>query len=61
MSEVPQPPPPPPPPPQGVNMPKKIDPRLRSIKAPPPNTYFDSADFEVRKQRQNPTNPFPQR
>eukprot|EP00796_Vickermania_ingenoplastis_P013225 gene13225-9071_t len=38
--------------PPGTNMPKKIDPRLRGVKAPPSKEFFDSADYEVRKQRE---------
>lgn len=42
----------PPPPPGGVNMPKKRDPRLRGILTPSSKQFFDSADYEVRKQQQ---------
>jgi hypothetical protein len=44
---------PPPPPPPGVNMPKKKDPRMRShqAKAEQP-AFFDSADYEVKKQQE---------
>lgn len=45
-----------PPAPPGTNMPKKIDPRLRGVKAPPGKEFFDSADYEVRKQRENANN-----
>lgn len=41
-----------PPAPPPINMPKKMDPRLRTVKEPPSNAFFDSADFEVRKQRE---------
>lgn len=58
MSGIPS---PPPPPAGGKNMPKKIDPRLRGVKAPPSNQFFDSADFEVRKQRENQGQPLPPR
>ncbi|KAI5687603.1 hypothetical protein MNV84_06660 [Leishmania braziliensis] len=37
--------------PPGVNMPKKRDPRLRQVQAPPQQKFFDSADYEVRKQQ----------
>ncbi|KEG14840.1 hypothetical protein DQ04_00281030 [Trypanosoma grayi] len=39
-------------PPPGVNMPKKRDPRLRGVQQPPQKQFFDSADYEVRKQQQ---------
>ncbi|CAJ1991743.1 cAMP-regulated phosphoprotein/endosulfine conserved region containing protein [Leishmania donovani] len=38
--------------PPGVNMPKKRDPRLRQMQAPQQQKFFDSADYEVRKQQQ---------
>ncbi|KPI87421.1 hypothetical protein ABL78_3505 [Leptomonas seymouri] len=38
-------------PPAGVNMPKKRDPRLRQMQAPQQHQFFDSADYEVRKQQ----------
>ncbi|KAK7199804.1 hypothetical protein NESM_000027400 [Novymonas esmeraldas] len=38
--------------PPGVNMPKKRDPRLRQMQAPQQQQFFDSADYEVRKQQQ---------
>jgi hypothetical protein len=42
--------------PAGVNMPKKKDPRLRGLQAPPPREFFDSAEYEVQKHRaQNDT------
>jgi hypothetical protein len=37
--------------PPGVNMPKKKDPRLRNLQAPPPREFFDSAEYEVQKHR----------
>ncbi|CAD2216224.1 hypothetical protein ADEAN_000368500 [Angomonas deanei] len=40
------------PPPAGVNMPKKRDPRLKGLQAPVEKQFFDSADYEVRKQQQ---------
>jgi hypothetical protein len=39
--------------PPGVNMPKKRDPRLRQMQAPQQQQFFDSADYEVRKQQQH--------
>lgn len=39
--------------PPEINMPKKIDPRLRKVQAPQSKEFFDSADYEVRKQREN--------
>lgn len=42
--------------PPGVSMPKKKDPRLRGLQAPPPREFFDSAEYEVQKHRaQNDT------
>lgn len=38
--------------PPGVNMPKKRDPRLRQMQTPQQQQFFDSADYEVRKQQQ---------
>ncbi|CCW62847.1 unnamed protein product [Phytomonas sp. EM1] len=38
--------------PPGVNMPKKPDPRLRKLQAPQTKQFFDSADYEVRRQRE---------
>ncbi|CCW70682.1 unnamed protein product [Phytomonas sp. Hart1] len=35
----------------GINMPKKRDPRLRGIQAPQTKQFFDSADYEVRRQQ----------
>ncbi|KAG5496261.1 hypothetical protein JKF63_02562 [Porcisia hertigi] len=39
--------------PPGVSMPKKRDPRLRQMQAPQQQRFFDSADYEVRKQQQH--------
>ncbi|KAG5470603.1 hypothetical protein LSCM1_01849 [Leishmania martiniquensis] len=39
--------------PPGVNMPKKRDPRLRQMQAPQQQKFFDSADYEVRKQQRH--------
>ncbi|KAG5471021.1 hypothetical protein CUR178_02328 [Leishmania enriettii] len=39
--------------PPGVNMPKKRDPRLRQVQAPQQQKFFDSADYEVRKQQRH--------
>ncbi|EAN83433.1 hypothetical protein C3747_121g214c [Trypanosoma cruzi] len=38
--------------PAGVNMPKKRDPRLRGVQQPQEKQFFDSADYEVKRQQQ---------
>lgn len=35
--------------PAGVDMPKKKDPRLRELQAPPKKEFFDSAEYEIQK------------
>ncbi|EAN80466.1 uncharacterized protein TEOVI_000136100 [Trypanosoma equiperdum] len=41
-------------PPPGVKMPKKRDPRLRNLQQPGQKQFFDSADYEVRRQGDKP-------
>jgi hypothetical protein len=40
-----------PPPPDGTNMPAKKDPRMRRLEQNTAPKIFDSADYEVQKQR----------